>query len=190
MAAQVVDQHFQVQLCSASSLLLILHWFYYRYSYAYGYDVIAVWHLSKPNMSSSCWLHPSRVLLLMPCPAITRMPSILFSLRRPTYQQPSQRLCWICWLSPGQFGALDRAVEFYFWNSLAASTRSAYGSAKSHYTKFCISNGLSPLPASEHQLCQFVSCLVNQNLCHSTMKCYPSAVRHLHVAGGAWGPKY
>ena len=84
--------------------------------------------------------------------------------------------------------ALDRAVEYYFQNGLAASTRRAYGSAKSRYAKFCNAKGLSPLPATEHQLCQFVSYLTNQNLCHSTIKCYLSAVRHLHVAEGHGDP--
>ena len=79
-------------------------------------------------------------------------------------------------------------MEFYFQNGLAASTRRAYGSAKSRYSRFCSSNCLSPLPASEHQLCQFVSHLANENLCHSTIKCYLSAIRHLHVAEGYGDP--
>ena len=79
-------------------------------------------------------------------------------------------------------------MEYYFQNGLAASTRRAYGSAKSRYAKFCQSKGLPPLPATEHQLCQFVSYLANQNLCHSTIKCYLSAVRHLHVAEGRGDP--
>lgn len=84
--------------------------------------------------------------------------------------------------------ALDRTVEFYFQNGLAASTRRAYGSAKSRYARFCSSNSLTPLPASGHQLCQFVSHLANENLCHSTIKCYLSAIRHLHVAEGYGDP--
>ena len=84
--------------------------------------------------------------------------------------------------------ALDRSVEFYFQNGLATSTRRSYGSAKNRYIKFCQAKGLSPLPASEHQLCQFASCLANQNLCHSSIKCYLSAVRHLHVAEGHGDP--
>ena len=67
--------------------------------------------------------------------------------------------------------ALDRAVEFYFQNGLAASTQRSYGSAKNRYAKFCSSKHLSPLPAPEHQLCQFVSHLANENFCHSMIKC-------------------
>ena len=79
-------------------------------------------------------------------------------------------------------------MEFYFQNGLAASTRRSYSSAKNRYIKFCQSKGLTPLPASEHQLCQFASCLANQNLGHSSIKCYLSAVRHLHVAEGHGDP--
>ena len=79
-------------------------------------------------------------------------------------------------------------MEFYFQNGLAASTRRAYGSAKNRYARFCSSNCLTPLPASEHQLCQYVSHLANENLCHSTIKCYLSAIRHLHVAEGYGDP--
>lgn len=45
---------------------------------------------------------------------------------------------------------------------------------------------MSPTPAQEHQLCQYVSFLAIDNLCHNTIKCYLSAVRHLHIAEG-WG---
>ena len=38
-----------------------------------------------------------------------------------------------------------------------------------------------PSPASEHQLCQFVSALANEGLKYSSIKCYLSAVRHLHL---------
>ena len=79
-------------------------------------------------------------------------------------------------------------MEFYFQNGLAVSTRRAYGSAKNRYARFCSSNCLTPLPASEHQLCQYVYHLANENLCHSTIKCYLSAIRHLHVAEGYGDP--
>lgn len=40
---------------------------------------------------------------------------------------------------------------------------------------------MSPTPASEHQLCQFVSALASEGLKYSSIKCYLSAVRHLHL---------
>ena len=44
------------------------------------------------------------------------------------------------------------------------------------------------MPASENHLCLFVSSLANQNLYHSTIKCYLAAVRHLHIAEGYGDP--
>ena len=46
-----------------------------------------------------------------------------------------------------------------------------------------------PIPASEHQLCQFVACLAIEKISHSTIKCYLSAIRHLHVAVGLGDPR-
>jgi hypothetical protein len=40
----------------------------------------------------------------------------------------------------------------------------------------------------ERQLCLFVSFLASQKLCHSTIKCYLAAVRHLHIAEGFGDP--
>lgn len=79
-------------------------------------------------------------------------------------------------------------MEHYFLNGLAESTRKAYGSAKKRYTVFCNNRGLPPLPAPEHQLCQFVSHLADNKLCHSTLKCYLSAIRHFHIAEGYGDP--
>lgn len=44
------------------------------------------------------------------------------------------------------------------------------------------------MPAPEHQLCQFVSSLAIEKLCHSTLKGYLSAIRHLHIEGGYGDP--
>ena len=43
-------------------------------------------------------------------------------------------------------------------------------------------------PHCQHQKINFVSSLANQNLCHSTIKCYLAAVRHLHIAEGYGDP--
>ena len=79
-------------------------------------------------------------------------------------------------------------MEHYFRNGLAGSTQKVYKSGKNRYISFCSGKGLSPLPASEHQLCQFVSSLANNKLSHSSMKCYLAAVRHLHIAEGYGDP--
>ena len=47
---------------------------------------------------------------------------------------------------------------------------------------------MPPTPASEHQLCQFVAILANDKLCHATIKCYLSAVRHLHLENNCLDP--
>ena len=79
---------------------------------------------------------------------------------------------------------LDSTVERYFLHGLAESTRKTYNSAKRRYSEFASKHGFQPLPASEHQLCQFVSYQAEGKLCHSTIKCYLSAVRQMHVAEG------
>lgn len=84
--------------------------------------------------------------------------------------------------------ALDQVVDRYFQNGLAAATQRSYNSAKRRYIKFCSERGLEWLPASEHQLCQFVAFLAVEKLCHSTIKCYLAVVRHLHIAEGFGDP--
>jgi len=64
---------------------------------------------------------------------------------------------------------LDTTVEYYFRNSLATSTQKSYNSAKRRYLHFCASRGMVAIPASEHQLCQFVACLVIKKISHSTI---------------------
>ena len=84
---------------------------------------------------------------------------------------------------------LDSTVERYFLHGLAESTRKTYNLAKRRYSEFASKHGFQPLPASEHQLCQFVSYQAEGKLCHSTIKCYLSAVRQMHVAEGYGDPR-
>ena len=79
-------------------------------------------------------------------------------------------------------------MEFYFRNGIAASTQRSYKSAKRRYQNFCGDRGLSPVPASESQLCLFCVFLAKEKLAHATIKCYLSAVRHLHVEEGVGDP--
>lgn len=83
---------------------------------------------------------------------------------------------------------MDRAVDFYFQHGLASSTQRTYNSAKKRYVLFCSTKGLVPLPAHEHQLCQYVSSLADQKLCHNTIKSYLAAIRHLHIEEGLGDP--
>lgn len=79
-------------------------------------------------------------------------------------------------------------MDFYFRNGIAVSTQKAYNSAKKRYNTFCTENTFPPLPTSEHLLGRFVSALANENLCHNTIKCYLSGIRHLHIAEGFGDP--
>ena len=83
---------------------------------------------------------------------------------------------------------MDKSVEFYFCHGLAPSPQKSYNSAKKRYVLFCSSKGLVPLPASEHQLCQFASFLATPDLCHNSIKSYLAAIRHLHIAEGFGDP--
>ena len=84
--------------------------------------------------------------------------------------------------------ALVRAVDLYFQNGLASSTQRTYNSAKRRYLQFFKDKHICPLPAPERQLCWFVSSLALQSLCHSTIKSYLAAIRHLHIAEGYGDP--
>ena len=74
--------------------------------------------------------------------------------------------------------SLDRSVEHYFRHCLAESSHRSYNSVKKRYVDFCSDAGFLPVPAAEHQLCQFVSHMADVGLKHKTIKCYLSAVRH------------
>lgn len=53
---------------------------------------------------------------------------------------------------------------------------------------FCVQYHLTPVPCSEHLLCQFAAHLAEAGLQASTIKCYLSAIRQLHIAKGAGDP--
>ena len=76
----------------------------------------------------------------------------------------------------------------YFGRGFAPATRRSYGAAKRRYVVFCGELGRPPLPASEQRLCDYVAYLAREGLAHSSIKCYLSAVRHLHVEAGIGDP--
>ena len=79
-------------------------------------------------------------------------------------------------------------MDLYFQAALAPSSQKTYTSAQNRYIRLCTSLQLSPLPLSEHQLCQFASFLAKKNLSHSSIKGYLSALRHLQIASGLPDP--
>ncbi|MCY3927667.1 MAG: hypothetical protein OXG81_05280, partial [Acidobacteria bacterium] len=83
---------------------------------------------------------------------------------------------------------MERLAFNYFTKGLADSTRRTYSSAQNGYLMFCRDAALQPLPASESTLCYFVATLARDNLKHSSIKAYLSAVRFLHIAEGFSDP--
>ena len=77
---------------------------------------------------------------------------------------------------------LDKAVEFYFHHALAPSTQRTYTSAQARYLSFCAQFDITPLPLQETHLCRYVSWLAKDNIAHTTVKSYLSALRHLQIA--------
>lgn len=73
-------------------------------------------------------------------------------------------------------------MAYYIQAALAPSSQRTYGSAQNRYLRFCSTLSLQPLPVSEHQLCQFAAHPADENISHSTIKSYLSAVRHLQIA--------
>lgn len=79
-------------------------------------------------------------------------------------------------------------MDSYFRAALAPSSQKTYASAQNRYIHFCTSFNLNPLPLIEHQLCQYVSYLAEQNIAHSSIKGYLSALRHMQIASGRPDP--
>ena len=73
-------------------------------------------------------------------------------------------------------------MDFYFQRALASSTQRSYASAQSRYLAFCNQFLIPPLPVQEIHLCRFASFLASDNVSHSTIKCYLSALRHMQIA--------
>ena len=72
-------------------------------------------------------------------------------------------------------------MEYYFQQGLAPSSKRVYKSAKDRFISFCEKFHFNPLPVTETLLCQYVSYLATQNIMHSSIKVYLSAIRHLHI---------
>ncbi len=68
---------------------------------------------------------------------------------------------------------------------IADSTRKTYSSAQKRYRSFCARHHFT---SSEHLLRQFATHLAEDGLQTSTIKCYLSGVRQLHLAEGVGDP--
>ena len=84
---------------------------------------------------------------------------------------------------------LDGVVDQLFHNGLAPSTQRVYttpergGIVISVFVLACLRLRRRNIK------CQFVAILANDKLCHATIKCYLSAVRHLHLENNCLDPK-
>lgn len=88
--------------------------------------------------------------------------------------------------SPGlALRQLETAVNQYLGWGIAKSTHKSYNSGQQQYFRFCQQTGLEPLPASEQQLMLFSAFLALKGCKWQTIKCYLSAVRHLHIVQGS-----
>ena len=79
-------------------------------------------------------------------------------------------------------------MDLYFQQAIAKSTQRSYASAQTRYLNVCSQFSLPPLPLNEPQLCRFVSFLAMENISHSSIKCYLSAIRRLQITQGLPDP--
>ena len=84
---------------------------------------------------------------------------------------------------------LDRVACSMYQAGLASSTQKSYSAGKKQLLSFFDQAGLTPLPVSETQMCQFVAFLKEKGLRHQTAKFYLSAMRHLQISQGYGDPK-
>ena len=97
-----------------------------------------------------------------------------------------------CLPSGSASDALTQKCRFFLTEGLAPSTRRVYKSAQQRFIDFCRQDGRvnqdgSIPPATEETLMRFASLLAD-NLNHSSIKVYLSAVRSLHIDHGLPDP--
>jgi len=78
---------------------------------------------------------------------------------------------------------LAPAVQRYFQEGLAVSTRWSYYTATKSFLTFCSIFAIhTPFPNTEQLLCSFAAYLTDQGLASQTMKSYLAAVRNTHIS--------
>ena len=78
----------------------------------------------------------------------------------------------------------QEAVQQYLGNGIASSTKRMYASGVQHYIDFCTQTQCLPIPTSENTILLFVAHLAMQQLSHTSIKVYLSAMHNLHVISG------
>ena len=140
------------------------------------------WKQKEPSTSVQNILEGRTKELQMLCPGITSGKTVVSAGRQSPNSHPGG--------SPGGVSSrtnhhqMDNTVAVYFTQGLAMYTRRTYGAAKRRYGIVCRKVGQPLLPTSKHRLCLFAANLTQEDLAHSSILGYMSAVRHLHVAAG------
>ena len=68
------------------------------------------------------------------------------------------------------FSKLQIAVQQYFVNGLAPSTRKSHYVGQSRYHHFCQQLNVTPIPTSEKVLLMFIAHLAKEGIAHTTIK--------------------
>ena len=84
---------------------------------------------------------------------------------------------------------MDSVVSSLFNQGISRSTRAVYQSGWRQYIHFCTQYTLSPLPLTEHTLCQFATVL-SQSVSVGTIRSYLSALRFQQISVGLSDPAY
>ena len=79
---------------------------------------------------------------------------------------------------------LQEAVRRYLGNGITPTTKRTYVSRIQRYIDFCTQTKCLSIPASENTLLLFVVHLAMQQLSHTSIKVYLSAVCNLHITSG------
>ena len=78
--------------------------------------------------------------------------------------------------------AIQDAVQHYFENGIASSTRRCYKAGQQCYIQFCTQDDLTPTPTSENILSLFAAYLARSGLARSIIKIYFSSIGNLHLS--------
>ena len=86
--------------------------------------------------------------------------------------------------------ALAPAVQRYFRDGLALSTRHTYDSAMKKFDNFCRRyQVLDPFPVTEQLLCSFAAFMGDEGLAPQTVKSYLAAIRNMQLSLGLPDPQ-
>ena len=85
-------------------------------------------------------------------------------------------------LSTPSLHHLITKAQFYFDQGISDATKKAYKTGLNKYLAFCAQCKQQAVPASKDTLVLFITHLASQQLSHTTIQVYLSAVRYLHTA--------